>query len=183
MSSKSKTMLKETKKALTKKLFSSQDETHKEAKRDLKERANKEKIENVFSTINNKKFSHLETNKDFLEKFKEIENFLSKEEYEDMAQLERVYSLFNPSLYLAWERMYLFKFLNEIDISDSSSIATCLFLELTNALLSGTDGSESCRRDTFTFKNGKIIELVFFEVIIFFMSSLYVSIYYTSTAL
>ena len=117
-----------------------------------------EKIKKVFSTINNQIFSKLKDNEELLKNLREIGKFLSKDTYVSEVELEQGVSAFNPYLFKAWERLYLFKFLNEYDLIDSLSMATLLFQNLTWFIINGTDASESCRRDTLAYRNGKIIE-------------------------
>lgn len=118
----------------------------------------KENIENVFNTLNNQTFLTLKTNKNLIENLNRIEPFISKVTYTSEVDLERGVSVFNPYLFQAWERLYLFKFLNEFDLIDSSSVASILFNKLTSALTNGTDASERFCRDTLSYRNGKIIE-------------------------
>ena len=101
-----------------------------------------EKIEKVFSTINNQTFSKLNKDEEkLLKNLYKIEKFLLKDTYASEVELEQGVSAFNPYLFQAWERLYLFKLYNEYDL-------ICSFSELTDFIVNGTDASESCRRDT-----------------------------------
>lgn len=121
----------------------------------------KDKIKDVFTTINIIKISALESNTELFENIWKLQHFLSKDTYENETALEKGYTAFKPYIFQAWERLYLVKFLNEFDLLDSTSTMKLLFILLTLYLVNGTDGSESCRRDTLAFRNGKIIECGF----------------------
>ena len=118
-----------------------------------------EKIKEVFSAINDQKFSTMRGNVGLLKNLKHISKFLSKETYDSEDNLEKGISIFNPDLFQAWERLYLFKFLNEYDFTNSyPSVESFLFRMLTDCIVNGTDASESFRQDTLAYRNGKIIE-------------------------
>ena len=116
------------------------------------------KIKNVFDKINNLKFSTLKDNDELFKNLLAIAKYFSKDTYENEVELEKEISAFNQVLLQAWEKLYLYKFLNEFDLTDSSSMATLLFQNLSGLLVNGTDASECCRRDTLRYRNGKIIE-------------------------
>ena len=117
------------------------------------------KIKEVFNAINKQKCSTLKDNEVLLNKLDKIDKFIAKETYDSEDKLEKGFSIFKPGIFQAWERLYLFKLLNEYDLTNSShSVETLLYEELTLCMVNGTDASESFRQDTLAYKNGKLIE-------------------------
>lgn len=121
-------------------------------------------IREVFNTLNNQQISNFKNDKTMLIKLPAITKHLKKENYNNKFDLEQGYAEFNPVMFQAFERMYLYKFLNEFDILESSSIAPSIFQTLIIYLVTATDSSESCRRDLYAYRNGKIIEFVLFTL-------------------
>ncbi|MCP6769473.1 hypothetical protein NL529_31970, partial [Klebsiella pneumoniae] len=73
--------------------------------------------------------------------------FINKETYSNETELEKGYAAFRPQLLDAWVRLYQFKQLGEYQLSSKASCAPFIFYNLTSRLVSGTDGSETCRSD------------------------------------
>ena len=122
-------------------------------------------VKAVFKEIITTRIAILENNRDLLKRFELIERFIEKETYANETELEKGYAAFRPQLLEAWVRLYQFKQLGEYELTNTASCAPFFFYNLTSLLVNGTDGSETCRSDVFTYKDGLIIKYVIVNMI------------------